>query len=626
MCGITGYVSREIDPKGRHAVERMTRRLIHRGPDDSGIYTAGGINLGHRRLSILDLSPKGHQPMVAGDAVLTFNGEIYNYRELRAELESLGISFNSNGDTEVLLKSYLTWGIDCIRRFRGMFAFAIWDGHRRRLICGRDPFGKKPFYYHFDGARLIFASEPEALVTGLTKRPELDAPCVAHYLLKGYMPLKKSIYQSINTLPPANVMTWDLISTELKLERYVEVGFNLAENSRKYDRAVLLEECEGALKQSVRRRLASDVPIGTLLSGGVDSSLVTMLAAESSSDMQKAFTISFDEQGFDETPFASQVAAISAVPHHIIEGKNHNLPSMLDQLLTVFGEPFGDPSAIPSYLVFNSLKNHVTVALTGDGGDEVFAGYKGVRLFHLRKMLLAFSGATDLMPMAGMLMLIHHRNRRLREAGYFLAALREKSSDAYYMLHQSGWTELWRKRAMRPEMWRATDESQIDQNDRDAFVAAGKGDLERYLNMMLERLAQYFLVKIDRTSMANSIEARSPMLDADLISLTQNLSSEQLVKGGEEKSLLKEILETRMGREFSRRKKMGFTPPLGNWLASPQTRSWLEDRLTDPESLSYAVFKPESIRQLLNKTGGTDHSGRIWKLIFLNEWHRKAYL
>ncbi len=626
MCGIAGYISRGFDSTGEKAVKNMMNRMIHRGPDSFGQYSEGSVFFGHRRLAIIDVTSAGHQPMVVNDIALTFNGEIYNFRELREELEELGHEFVSRSDTEVLLKSYLAWGNACVQRFRGMFAFAIWDGHRKTLICARDPFGKKPLYYHFSSGKFIFASEPEALVSGLVRRPEISAPGVACYLLKGYFPLGETIYQTIQSVPPGTVMTWDLSEQGLEMWRYTELKFSLAGGKPEVGRKNLVGLCDRALESSIDRRLVSDVPIGTLLSGGVDSSLVTLIAAEQSGPPLQSFTVSFEQEEFDETSYAVEVAKKKDINHHIVSQKMADLPETLENLVAAFGEPFGDPSAIPSYWVFNSLKNHVTVALTGDGGDEVFAGYKGFKLFDLRSKLSIFSGTTDLVPLNWMLTLTHNRSRRVREAGYFLAALRKSSSDAYYLFHQSGWTELWRKRAMRPEMWRATGESTIDQRDRETFENAGKGDMERYLNMMLERLAQYFLVKIDRTSMAHSIEARSPMLDIDLISLTQNLSPQQLIRGGEEKSLLKEILSARMGKKFSYRTKMGFTPPLEKWLRDESTRSWLERRLTDPESLSYAVFQPERIREMLYQENSADHSGRIWKLIFLNEWHRKAYL
>lgn len=625
MCGIAGIVACGPLEAKRSKVRRMLDLLAHRGPDDEGLYETAEVCLGHRRLAIIDLSPGGHQPMIDGHNALVFNGEIYNHKELRRELEQRGVVFHSRCDTEVLLRGYRTWGEDVILKLKGMFAFALWDGERRRLFCARDPFGEKPFYFYWGNNRFVFASEVEAAVAGLDSRPELDYRGLPHYLLKGYFAPGRSVYETIDTLRPGHCLELDLNTGRLKQWSYWAGRFELGRTPAiGYKEAVRLsgEFISGA----VQSRCESDVPAGALLSGGVDSSLVSLALAEFLQSQLRTFTATFAGNTLDESRFALQVASQVHSTHLEAEVKQASLPSLLPRLVEVYGEPFGDFSAIPTLSIFEAVKPHVKVVLTGDGGDELFAGYKDTRLFLFRAKFLPLLGAIGKLGGGILDSLIYSRWRRLREIGYAMIALGPDASAVFYSLHRDGWTLPWRKQFMRPEAWRCTGEDAVEREEALRFMAAGHTDLERYLNSRLECLSQGFLTKIDRASMAHSIEARCPLLDVDLFEWASGLSEAVLLPGGHPKGLLKDLLASRMGKHFVNRPKMGFTPPLRDWLRRRELSPWLEEHLTGKESFAVSLFPPENIQRLVNlHRDGQDHTGRLWNLLFLTEWHARMY-
>lgn len=376
---------------------------------------------------------------------------------------------------------------------------------------------------------------------------------------------------------------------------------------------------------AIERRLQSDVPVGVVLSGGVDSSLVSLIAAERSPRPIRTFTASFSEREF-ETHHARLIVRRAASLHREIAVSMDAPAATLARLARVYGEPFGDDSAIPTLALFDGLKPNVKVALTGDGGDEVFANYKDVRAFLARRSLRWLVGAGDLAPFRGIDRLIQDRRRWLRQLGYGIAAVRSSGAELYYALHRGGWLETWRRSAMRPEAWRATGQAGPEIELREQFAAGGASDLERYLNLSFERLTQGFLVKIDRAAMENSIAARSPLLDVDLFQWVSGLPLAVLLHEARPKALLKDLLDERVGAPVSRRSKMGFTPPLSSWLRRPATVAWVKEKLGDRESLAYRLFEPSGLGRLIRRHAeGADHTGRLWKLLVLNEWHAWAY-
>ena len=598
----------------------MVTRLNHRGPDHTDTYEDDVAAIGHTRLAILDLSAAGRQPMIYGTRVITFNGEIYNHKSLRNDLdrEFPGV-WHSRSDTETLLRAVCCWGDEVVTRIGGMFAFAVWDAERQRLFCARDPFGKKPLYYWHSPNGLAFASEVEALMAALNGRPNPDPVAMSSFLLRGYSPAGGSIYSGVSTLKGGQCLSFEAGTGALRTWTYSEPKFSLGQNRERVSDVV--SEVEARFRLAVERRLLSDAPVGLLLSGGVDSTLVCL---EASRDLT-AFTAVFPGSRNDESRHAQHVAKHAGLRHRRIDVTPLSFPDLLQQVVQCFGEPFGDSSAIPAYNLFQGLKHHVKVALTGDGGDEVFAGYTDVRLFWLRKQLASTPWQLPLVRRVATL-LTEARKRPTRLAGFLLAALTAPGDELFTLLYREGWTRAWRRSLMRPEAWLAFGEDQIEKDLRSAFREAGDSDLERYLNVNLERLTQCFLVKIDRTSMAHSIEARCPMLDIDLFDCVRTLSVDVLLAAGQPKSVPKRMVAKRLGRTFAYRRKMGFSPPLGEWLAHPAVSQWVETNLTDGHSYVSSLVSEGSIHQLLTQhAGGQDQAGRLWRLLFLNAWHARYY-
>ena len=627
MCGLAGLVRDSPVETQRKSVKQMLHLMGHRGPDDEGVWQGDGVCLGHRRLSIIDLSPRGHQPMVddSGHLALVYNGEIYNYLELRSELEREGCVFRSRSDTEVLLLGYRQWGKGVLKRLKGFFSFALWDARTKSLFCARDPLGKKPFYYCLTANRFVFASEVEALIGGLGSRPEIDFSQLSHYLWTGYFAPGTSIYKSVRVLRPGHALE---VSRDLETVRewpHSEVRFSFDVGGSEDYKAFLMN-CEGLFGRAVCRRLQSDVPVGVLLSGGVDSSLVAMVAAEQSQTPIRTFTASFRSAGFDEAPYADRVARHVSSIHSITEVGMEDVPAILPRLVEAYGEPFGDESALPCYSIFGAIKPPVKVVLTGDGGDEAFGGYKDAKLFLLRSKLDKLVGLGDWIHGGILASLLGSDSSLLRKLGYGGMALRNDGARAFCSLIRGGWTLEYRRRFFRREIWKRTGEGEVENEVRRRFSNSGGSDLERYLNMTLERLTQCYLVKIDRASMAHSIEARSPFLDGDLLDKATGSTPGLLFRGGANKPVLKDLLGRRIGEKFSRRPKMGFSPPLGDWLREPQSAAWVESRLTGKDSFAYQLVEPSRIRSLLQlQRRGEDHTGRLWKLLFLNEWFTRFY-
>jgi len=625
MCGIAGVLTNNLSSEDKRLkVKGMVSLLAHRGPDSEGIWCDDQLCLGHRRLSIIDLSQNGYQPMISEDHVLVFNGEIYNYLELRRQLENLNIRFQSKSDTEVLLQGYRVWGSDILTKIRGMFAFALWDSRNRKLFCARDPFGKKPFYYHWTPSQFVFASEIEAVVKGLGSRPEVNMGGLSHYLSKGYFLPESTIYSSVSTLGAGQCMEVSIDPPKIEMKPYWEPRFSLR-NTIKDNREILKEKCEALISQAIKRRFESDVPVGVILSGGVDSSLVSLMASEHQT-AHRTFTVSFKNANFDEASFASQVAMKAGSDHVVVDGNIDDMPTTLSLLIEAYGEPFGDYSAIPCYSLFKAVKPYGKVGLTGDGGDEVFAGYADAKVFLMREMLRKFIGVGDYFPESLRRRMVFSQKSGIRRFGYALQGMQSDGAMAFQSLRSSGWTRFWREKSMRPDAWNRTGKDLVERNEAEVFLNSGQIDIERYFNMNLERLTQDFLVKIDRASMAHSVEVRCPFLDIDLFTYVSGLSYQMLLEKSEPKSVLKDALDSRMGNRFARRKKMGFTPPLAHWLREQKNLNWLESRLTNKNFFTYSLFDPDTIRQLLteHKTG-KDHTGRLWNLIFLHEWHAKAY-
>jgi asparagine synthase (glutamine-hydrolysing) len=621
MCGIAGELNFSRRPDA-DSVSRMVNNIRHRGPDASGVWISpsGECALGHARLSIIDLSPLGQQPMIdplTGNA-LVFNGEIYNYRELRKACENAGDRFRSESDTEVILALYRRYGVHCVLQLRGMFAIALWDANEQRLFLARDRVGKKPLNYAFTPSGVVFCSE----ILPLSRHPavtrELDVEALELYLQLQAVPSPWSIYRQIRKLPPAHFAIFD--RNGLHIERYWNVDYR---NKLKLSEDEALEALEEKLTESVRLRMISDVPVGALLSGGVDSSLVVALMSKLSGEPIRTFSIGFGEEAFNELPWAEQAARICGTLHHpqcVAGDVEHILPLIAKH----YGEPFADSSAVPSFHVSRVAREHVTVVLNGDGGDELLGGYSRyavpshtIRFGTAIGRLLGPKGLVGLMPFwADAKSLPARATRRLaREVmspemggllmfmGYWNDALR---SDLMGDHATNGLLQNWRLRWL-------SEAFEYADNPIDRMLWL---DNRTYLSDDL-------MVKMDIASMHCGLEARSPLLDQEVIEFCARLPVNFKVNQRSGKYLLKRLAEKYFPHDFVHRKKMGFGIPVAQWLRGPLKQ------ITEAVILDAALMEPLNMTAIrrawsrLNSSKGVAadaEAGRIWTLLMYGQW------
>jgi asparagine synthase (glutamine-hydrolysing) len=620
MCGICGVVHKDGAPVDAPALERMAAALAHRGPDDSGIEALGAVGLGHRRLSIIDLSPDGHQPMgnEDGSVRIVFNGEIYNFRELRAGLEQRGHRFRSRSDTEVILHLYEELGTDCLSRLRGMFAFAIWDEPRRRLFLARDRVGKKPLYYADTASRFLFGSEIKAILVagGVERQPDRQA--LYHYLTYQYVPSPWTAFEGIRCLPPAHYLL--LENGEARIERYWRLAY---QPKLKAPEAALEEELRARLREAVRLRLVSDVPLGAFLSGGVDSSAVVALMARESAEPVRTFSIGFREEEFDELAFARLVAERCGTQHTEWIVEPHAL-EILPRLVWHFDQPFADPSAIPTWYVAKLAREHVTVVLNGDGGDEDFAGYGRYAANDLtvrRERTLPLRAWRRARALAAGLRRALRRGALPRR----LAELRPVSVEMENALRICHFTEEEKSALCTPEFVRSAGGVDSFALLFAAYGAAGDAEfLDRALAADVGMyLPDDLLVKVDVASMASSLEARSPFLDHEFMEFAARLPVACKLREGETKRILKRALRGLVPDAVLERRKMGFGVPLARWFRG-ELRDFVRDALLGSEARGRGYFREDAVRTLLEEhlEGRADRSNHLWNLAMLELWHR----
>ena len=632
MCGIAGI----LDGQGRAVEQPLVRRLCealgHRGPDGEGYYTDGPVALGHRRLAILDLAGGG-QPMSNEDGTLrvVLNGEIYNFGELRTRLEGLGHRFATRSDTEVVVHAYEQYGEACVSQLRGMFAFAVWDHRRQTLFLARDRIGKKPLFYAQVDSQWVFASELRALLQHPRLARAVDWAALDSYLTYGYVPVPKTIFHGVHKLPPAHWLTLRLRpggsgGPEVHVERYWQLAYEPKLRLSEEDAADGLLE---VLREAVRLRMIADVPLGALLSGGIDSSIVVALMSQLSDRPVKTFSIGFDDQEFNELPHARRVAERCGTEHHELIVRPNAL-EVLPTLVRHYGEPYADSSAIPSYYLAKLTREHVKVALNGDGGDECLAGYEryagGLAADRYGRIptavrRLAIEPLSRLIPAGG------SRRSRVRQARRFLEVAGQPAPQRY--LRWVGYVPTAQKAALyapdfqeqlaghRAEAWL------LEMWDR--LTATGLGPLDRMLALDVESyLPNDLLVKMDIATMANSLEARSPFLDHEVMEFCARLPAGYKLRGMQLKYLLKNVGKRLLPPETMARRKMGFGVPVGNWMRG-ELRSWAEDLLLSPRALKRGYFQPEALRQLVDAhlEGREDRSSQLWALLWLELWHQE---
>ncbi|ACS79146.1 asparagine synthase (glutamine-hydrolyzing) [Maridesulfovibrio salexigens] len=614
MCGIAGY----FNPGGHPGdIKPILDLISHRGPDFQHIHTEESIALGHTRLSILDLSDRGNQPMkdLKTGNIIVFNGEIYNFKSLREELIGKGHTFNSSGDTEVLLKLYGEYGEKCISMLRGMFAFAIWDNSKKQLFIARDRLGKKPFFYSQSGNSFIFASEIRALAAHPDISKDVDVQAIDLFMSTGCVPSPFSIYSDIRKLPAAH---YGIVNAQgLSLHRYWSLDFTQKIECSEED---VLESLHSRLLEATRIRLESDVPLGALLSGGVDSSLVVALMAEAGSKSIDTFTIGFHEKKYDESGHAAKVAKHLGVNHHVEYLDPTQFENMLPAVVRQYGEPFSDDAALATMLLSEATRKHVTVALSGDGGDELACGYSAYTHVKL---------ASALAPMIGKKILPEKNIASAFNSNSALGKLRRKMICKFHPEFKRILRNEFKVARYKNDVFRADVQEQLGQFNfkwqyelsRQACIHA-KTPAERLLWMdTVHFLADALLVKVDIASMAHSLEVRSPLLDHELFEYMASLPPELKIKGGESKYLLKKLAERYLPKDILYRRKQGFSMPVAKW-TSGDSADFTLDAISQAKPFLLQFFDMNALNKRIDEhiSGRKKHKNFVWNILNLALW------
>ncbi|HKO63283.1 MAG TPA: asparagine synthase (glutamine-hydrolyzing) [Pyrinomonadaceae bacterium] len=623
MCGITGIVRADGAPVDRDLLQRMNETVRHRGPDDDGFYFSNGVGLAMRRLSIIDLAT-GHQPIHNRDrtAWIVFNGEIYNYRELRKQLEKLGHKFYTDSDTEAIVAAYDAFGSDCPKYLRGMFAFAIWDDRNKSLFLARDRVGKKPLLYAQCDGQLIFGSEFRALLEHPSVSRDVDFEAMHHYLTFICVPAPLTAYRAIRKLEPGHSLVWQ--GGQIKTERYWQLDFSkkvAISEEEAGERAVDL------LRDAVRVRLMSEVPLGAFLSGGIDSSAVVALMAQESSEKVKTFSIGFEEQDFSELHHARRVAEHVGTDHHEFIVRPDAM-EVLPLLVEHYGEPFADSSAIPSYYVSRETRRHVTVALNGDGGDESFAGYERYVAMSLAQRYASLPAVLREHLISNLINALPQFERRtipVGKARRFVAAASLAPAERY-LRWVSSFDDESKNALYAPGFREETKQFRTGAILERWFAMAGNAGVidATLLTDTMTYLPNDLLVKMDIASMAVSLEARSPFLDHPLMEFAASLPENFKLRRRTTKYLLKKIFKDFLPVEILKRRKMGFAVPVGRWFKR-ELQPFLRETLLSEKALKRGLFRPEGVRQLvdLHTSGKADHSHRLWVLLMLELWFQQ---
>ncbi|MDQ3819176.1 MAG: asparagine synthase (glutamine-hydrolyzing) [Acidobacteriota bacterium] len=627
MCGITGWANldaRVPPPDGARSLLRsMCERMTHRGPDSEGLMVATGVALGMRRLAIIDLQT-GEQPAVSEDGQVSviLNGEIYNYRELRAELEKRGHHFRSESDTEVLPHLYEEHGREMVHHLNGMFAFALWDALKRRLFIARDRFGEKPLYWGLFDRTFLFASEPKVLLAHPSVHPALDLDALRQYLSFDYIPAPRSIYQGIQKLPAAHTLTVE--DGRVTTARYWRLSY------KKTERAPSVEEAEHNLRKliedSVRMRLVSDVPLGVLLSGGVDSSTVAAMAVRSSSEAVKTFSISFAESSFDESSYARAVAKYLGTDHHEERLSVDLAANLVGEIGSWMDEPFSDPSLVPTYLLSRFTRRHVTVALGGDGGDELFAGYE---MYPAHNVAQAYARVPNILRRALVepfvrLLPVKTKNLSLDyKARRFVAGMNYDEVARHHIWFGSFTPE--EQEQLLTARVKAESDGDIYGDARRLLSEECDADntVERMqcLDTQLY-LAEDILTKVDRASMAVSLEVRAPFLDPRIAEYAASLPANYKLRGRKTKYILKRAVRDMLPPFVTRRGKKGFGVPVAEWLKG-RLRPLARDLLSPERLRKGGLFDAAFVERLQDEheRGRANHRKLLWTLLMFELWH-----
>lgn len=622
MCGIAGAVTSVAD--ALPPIQAMLDRLRHRGPDGEGQRADRHCALGQRRLAIIDLTEAGQGPITNEDGTVwvTFNGEIYNFRELRTELKRLGHRFRGKSDTEVIVHAYEEWGRESFQRLRGMFALAIWDQPKGRLVLARDRVGKKPLFYAQTGDTLLFASELQSLLAMPELARETDLEALQAYLSWGYVPAPLTGFKTVRKLPPGHLVEVDVRRHPARhvVMPYWKLQYRPKLDLSQEDAEERLRQC---LAEAVRLRMISDVPLGAFLSGGIDSSVVVGLMAAESTDPVRTFSIGFEDAAYDELAHARRVAELWGTEHHE-EVVRPDTINILPLLARHYGEPFADSSAIPTYYVSKMTRQHVTVALNGDGGDESFGGYDRYRAMRWAARVGAAPGLGVTAHLADRFSPQDPKHKLRRAARFFNAA---GAAPAERYARWMGYFSPEAKRALcTPDFlaWESSlgsaewfEDLFAGSRGLDPAEAAMRADVHSYLPYDL-------LVKVDIASMANSLEGRSPFLDHEVMELAARFPARMKLSLRDGKIILKEAFRDLLPRENVTRPKMGFAVPVGAWLRGP-LRDHLKEVLLSGPANGRGYFQRGAVERLIadHVAGHEDHGARLWSLLMLEIWHQE---
>ncbi|WP_297462583.1 XrtA/PEP-CTERM system amidotransferase [Ferrovum sp.] len=626
MCGLVGiFDTRDQSPINRDLLSRMNESQFHRGPDEGGLHTEPGVGLGHRRLSIIDLS-SGQQPLFNEDhsVVVVFNGEIYNFVDLMPELQALGHTFRTHCDTEVIIHAWEEWGDHCIDRFRGMFAFALWDRNRQKLFLARDRLGVKPLFYSLqpDG-KFIFASELKALRLYPGFDQTLDPCAVEEYFAYGYIPEPRTIYRNTFKLPPGYHLTLSTDSKPPSPCRYWDIPFAPIPVTSIQDTQ---EELVDRLREAVRIRLVSEVPLGAFLSGGVDSSAVVAMMAQLSTDPVNTCSIAFKDPRFNEAPYAAQVARQYHTRHQVGEVDPNDF-SLVDQLAALYDEPYADSSALPTYRVCELARRSVTVALSGDGGDENLAGYRRYRFHMAEEKMRSLLPLGLRRPLFGTLGALYPKAdwapRMFRAKSTFEALARDSVEGYFHSVSLLG--DRLRHQLFSPSFtaslqgYRAVE---VLKTHAKNSPTRNPLSLVQYLDIKTY-LPGDILTKVDRASMAHALEVREPLLDHSLMEWVSGLPPFLKLYQGEGKFLFKKALEPYLPQDILYRQKMGFAVPLASWFRGP-LRETVRTSVLGPRLMGCGIFNPSFLTHLVeeHQAGRRDYSAPLWSLLMFESFLR----
>lgn len=643
MCGITGIVNLDGSPVDKNVLKKMTDSISHRGPDDEGFYlnhisTKGAlpfgkfhedstsqvqqptVALGHRRLSIIDIST-GQQPQANEDysVWIVFNGEIYNYLDLKKELISRGHTFRTNSDTEAIIHAYEEWSVECPKKLRGMFAFAIWDKKLNRLFMARDRLGIKPLYYYQSNGTLIFGSEIKTILANSGVLRDLNLQALYDYFSLLYVPAPKTIFNNMYKLPAGHSLTFD--EGELKIKQFWDLKFN----QRVLSETDWCEKVIEKLKESVDIRLMSEVPLGAFLSGGVDSSAIVALMSELVTAPIKTSSIGFSEKKLNELPYANQVAKLFNTEHHT-QIITPNAVDVLDKLVWFFDEPFADSSAVPTYYVSEAARQKVIVCLSGDGGDENFAGYRRYYFDVMENKMRDIFPKSIRKNIFGSLAAVYPKldwAPQVFRAKTFLKNIAMSPEEGFF--NSMSWFNDIRDRLINKDQHKqladysplSVFQQHFQNAPKDPLLAIQYVDIKTYL-------VDDILTKVDRASMAHSLEVRVPLLDHEFMEMAAQIPPGLKLKAKEGKYLFKKALEKKLPKDILYRSKMGFSIPLSQWFKN-ELKPVFEDTVLDANALSNKYLDPGTVKQLWNEhqSGSRERSAELWSILFFEKWLRQ---